>query len=70
MPRELNQSCVTDLCLGRGREEVKAWGAKGFDSPRDEKNGITSGQRTYFSFKNKIFVVLFVEPSGSFPCRL
>lgn len=49
--RELNQSCVTDLCFGRAREEVKAWGAKGFDSPRDEKNGITGRQRTYFSFK-------------------
>lgn len=51
MLRELNQSCVTDLCFGRAREEVKAWGAKGFDSPRDEKNGITGRQRTYFSFK-------------------
>lgn len=48
--RELNQSCITDLCLGRGREEVEAWWAKGFDSPREEKNGVTGGQRTYFSF--------------------
>lgn len=35
---------------------------KGFESLREEKNGITGRWGAYFSLQNKMFAVLFVDP--------
>lgn len=43
------KSPIIDLCLGWSREEVQSLGVKDFDSPREERNGITGRQRASFS---------------------
>ena len=46
------KSPIIDLCLGWSREEVQSMWVKDFDSPREERNGIT-GRQLIFLYKIK-----------------
>lgn len=45
------RSSVIALCLGRSREEVQSRVVKGFESPREDEDGITGRPELRFFFR-------------------